>query len=69
MLYPINMLKVFFKMNTKLKKFQSPLTKIIVYDLETFNKIRVVPCFSCICKLSKISGKYYRDISQQEYQK
>ena len=24
---------------------------------------------SCIYKLSKISGKYHRDISEQEYQK
>ena len=37
--------------------------------IENFNKIRVFPCFSCICKLSKISGKNYQDISEQEYQK
>ena len=40
-----------------------------MYDLETFNKIRTVPYFSCIYKLSKTSGKYHRDISEQEYQK
>ena len=40
-----------------------------MYDLETFNKIRVVPYCSCMYKLSKISGKYHRDISEQEYQK
>ena len=50
-------------------KVKSPLTNIVVYDLETFNKIRVVPYCSCIYKLSKISGKYHRGISEQEYQK
>ena len=51
------------------KKVKSPLTNIVVYDLETFNKIKAVPYCSCIYKLSKISGKYHRDISEQEYQK
>ena len=36
--------------------------------METFNKIRVVPYCSSINKLSKIAGKYHRDISEQEYQ-
>ena len=40
-----------------------------MYDLETFIKIRVVPYCSCIYKLSKISGKYHRDISEQDFQK
>ena len=40
-----------------------------MYDLETFNEIRAVPFCSCIYKLCKISGKYNRDISEQEYQK
>ena len=40
-----------------------------MYDLETFNKIRAVPYCRCIYELSKISGKYHRDISKQEYQK
>ena len=51
------------------KKVKSPLTNIVVYDLETFNKIRAAPYCSCIYKLSKIFGKYHRDISEQEYQK
>ena len=38
-------------------------------DLETFNKIRAVPYCSRTYELSKISGKYHRDISEQEYQK
>ena len=40
-----------------------------MYDIETFNKNRTVPYCSCIFKLSKISRKYHRDISEQEYQK
>ena len=42
---------------------------MVVCDLETFNKDRDFPFCSCIYKLSKISGKYHRDISEQEYQK
>ena len=46
-LYLTNMLKVFLKMITILKvKF--PLTNIVVYDLETFNKNRAVSYCSCI---------------------
>ena len=56
-------------MNTILKKIKSPLTNIVFYDLETFNENRAVPYCSCIYKLSKLSGKYHRDISEQEYQK
>ena len=51
------------------KKVKSPLTNIVVDDLDTFNKIRAVPYCSCIYKLSKLSCKYNRDISEQEYQK
>ena len=61
--------KSFFKYEYNPKKVKSPLTNIVVYDLETFNKIRPVPYCSCIYKLSKISGKDNRDISEQEYQK
>ena len=61
--------KSFFKNIYKHKKVQSPLINIVVYDLETFNKTRAVPCCSCIYILSKISDKYHRDISQQENQK
>ena len=48
------MLKILLSTNTTLKKVKSPLTNIIVYDLETFNKIRAVPNCSCIYKLSKL---------------
>ena len=61
--------KSFIKYEYNPKEVKSPLTNIVVYDLETFNKIRAVPYCSCINKLSKISGKYHRDISEQEYQK
>ena len=61
--------KGFIKYEYNPKKVKSPLTNIVVYDLETFNKTRAVPYCSCIYKLSKLSGKYNRDISEQEYQK
>ena len=61
--------KSFIKYDYKPKKVKSPLTNIVVYDLGTFNKIRAVPYCSCIYTLSKNSGKYHRDISEQEYRK
>ena len=65
---PEKNVKSFIKYEYKPKKFKSPLTNIVVFDLETFNKIRAVPYCSCIYKPSKISGKYLRDISEKEYQ-
>ena len=53
----------------KPKKVQSQLTNIIVYDIETFSIIKCVPYAICIYRLSKFSGKYYRNISEKEYQK
>ena len=38
------------------------LTNMIVYDIETFSTIKCIPYANCIYRLSKISGKYYRDI-------
>ena len=58
--------KSFIKYEYNPKKVKSPLTNIVAYDLETFNNFRAVPYCSCIYKLSKISGKYHRDISEQE---
>ena len=43
--------KSFIKYDYKPKKRKSPLTNIVVYDLETFNKDRAVPYCSCIYKL------------------
>ena len=62
------MLKILLNMNINLK-FQSPSTNMVVYDLETFNKIRAVPYCSCVYTLNKSSCKYHREISEQEYQK
>ena len=42
---------------------------MVVYDIETFSTIKCVPYANCIYRLSKISGKYYRDITEKEYQK
>ena len=40
--------KNFFKYEYNPKKVKSPLTNIVFYDLETFNKFRAVPYCSCI---------------------
>ena len=61
--------KSYIKYKYKPKKVQSQLNNIIVYDIETFSTIKCVPYANCIYRLSKISGKYYRDISEKEYQK
>ena len=61
--------KSFIKYEYNPKKVKSPLTNIVVFDLETSNKVRAVPYCSCIDKLSKIAGNYHRDISEQDYQK
>ena len=61
--------KSLIKKEHKPKKVQSPLTNINVHDLETFIKVRAVPYCSCIYKLSKISGKYIREKSEQDYHK
>ena len=42
---------------------------MVVYDIETSSTIKCVPYAICIYRLSKISGKYYRDLSEKEYQK
>ena len=42
---------------------------MIVCDIEAYNTIKCVPYDNCIYRLSKISGKYYRDISEKEYRK
>ena len=57
--------KSFIKYEYKPKKVQSPLTKIIVYDLETFNKVRTVSYCSCINKLGEISGKNHGNNSEK----
>ena len=61
--------KSYIKYEYKPKKVQSQLTNMIVYDIETLNTIKCVPYANCIYRLSKILGKFYRDISDKEYQK
>ena len=39
------------------------------YDMKTFNTIKCVPYANCIYKLSLYSGKYHRDIIEEENQK
>ena len=63
------MLKDFIKYEYKPKKVQSQLTNMVVYDLETFNTDKAVPYAKCIYRLNKLSGKYNRDITGQEYEK
>ena len=63
------LVKICIKYEYKPKKVQSQLTNMIVYDIETFNTIKCVPYANCIYRLSKISGKNYRDIPEKEYQK
>ena len=42
---------------------------MIVYDIETFITRNLCSYCNCLCRLSKIAGKYNRDISEKEYQK
>ena len=42
---------------------------MVVYDLEISNTVKAVPSASCIYRLSKISGKYNRDLTQRENEK
>ena len=55
-------------MNTN-KKNQSQITKMVVYELEVFYNDRAVPYVIGIFRLSKISGKFNRDITDQESEK
>ena len=50
-------------------KVKSPLTNIVVYDLEAYNKDRAVPYCSSKKKLCKFSGKYNGDIREKDNQK
>ena len=42
---------------------------MIDFDLEAFTNDKAVPYATCIYRISKISGKYNRDITQREYEK
>ena len=61
--------KSFVKQEYKSKKFQSPITSIVVNDLETYSKDRAIPSCSCISKINKICGKNHRDRTEKDFQK
>ena len=42
---------------------------MIVHDIETSNTEKAVLYSNCIYRLSKVSDKYYRDKTENEYQK
>ena len=42
---------------------------MIVYDIEIFNTDKALPYANCIYRPRKISGKYNRDLTEQEYEK
>ena len=59
--------KNFIKHDYKPRRVQSSFTNIDVYNLETYNKDRAVPYYSCIQKQNKISGKNSRDSTGKEH--
>ena len=63
------LVKSFIKYQYEPKKVQAPFNIMNIYDLEIYNKGKNVPYCSCIIKLSKISGQYCRDMTEEEYQK
>ena len=58
-----------FKYEFTPKKIDSHLTNFIVYDLETHNTNRARPYNMTFYRLSKISGRYERDPSEEELKK
>ena len=51
------------------KKIESHLTNFITYDLETHNTDRARPYVFCFYRLSKIAGRYSRDLTPYEIEK
>ena len=51
------------------KKIESHLTNFIVYDLETLNSDRARPYCISFYRLSKLAGRYYRDLNPSELDK
>ena len=45
------------------KTIESHIAKIIVYDLETHNTDRASPNVFCFYRLSKLAGRYNRDLT------
>ena len=59
----------FIKYEYKPEKVQSQLKNMIVYDLETFSTDGSVPYANIFYRLSQISAKCNRDITERDYQK
>ena len=55
-----------FKYEFRPKKIESHLTKFITYDLEAHNTDRAKPYVSCFYRLSKLAGRYDRDLTPNE---
>ena len=51
------------------KKIESHLTNFITYDLETHNTDRARPYVFCFYRLSKLAGRYNRDLTKDEIEK
>ena len=51
------------------KKIESHLTNFIVYDPETHNTDRARPYVFCFYRLSKLAGRYNRDLTPDELEK
>ena len=49
-------------------KFQSHPINFITYDSETHNTDRTRPYVFCSCRLSKLAGRYNRDLTHDEIQ-
>ena len=58
-----------FKYEFTPKKIDSHLTNFIVYDLETHNTDRARPYVFCFYRLSKLAGRYNRDLTPDELEK
>ena len=61
--------KSYFKYEYIPKKIQSHLTNFSTYDLETHNTDRARPHVFCFYRLSKLAGKYNRDLTCDEIDK
>ena len=57
--------KRYIKYEYRLKKVQSHIINMIVYDLENFSTDKAVTYANCLYRISKISGKNNRDIRKQ----
>ena len=55
--------KSHFEYIYKPKKMEPYLTNFIVYDLETQNTDRVRPYIFCFYRISKLAGRYNRDLT------